>query len=73
MSLGGGGQTTPLFKILKVLLKHTAQTCLYILGYIAYIFNRGVDASPVNNLLKKALSRAVRTRSLSSIMAVITC
>ena len=30
------------------------KTCLYILGYITYIFVKGVDA-PKANLLKKAL------------------
>ena len=41
---------------MKTLLPH--KTCLYsfsmVLGCIAYLFNRGVDASQVN-LLKKAL------------------
>ena len=38
--------------IVITLLAH--KTCLCILGYIAYICNRGVDASQVN-LLKNAL------------------
>ena len=51
----GGAKQPPGFMFLKYcnnVLAH--KTCRCILGCIAYIFNRGVDASQAN-LLKKAL------------------
>ena len=44
-----------------MLLVH--KICLYILGCIAYIFNRGVDASKAN-LLRKALGTHVKISQL---------
>ena len=66
-----GGKTTPLFYILgssvKTLLPH--KTCLYsfsmVLGCIAYLFNRGVDASQVNLLIKKGPVSTFSARTLS--------
>ena len=52
-SVGGGAKQPPGLTFLSTvitLLMH--KTCLYILGYITYIFNRRVDASKAN-LLKK--------------------
>ena len=53
-SVGGAKQPPSLMslKYCKMLLVH--KTSLYILGYIIYIFVRGVDALKAN-LLKKAL------------------
>ena len=54
---GGGGQTTPLLKVLKKLPKlYFAQNMLiyFRFHYLLYMFNRGVDASQANPL-KKAL------------------
>ena len=58
---GGGGKTAPgltFLKYFKTLLVH--KTCLYILGYIAYIFSRGVGASKANLSIKALINSKVK-------------
>ena len=53
---------------MNALLVH--KTCLYILGYITYIFVRGVDA-PKANLLKKALRVIYHVPSQGIIITIL--
>ena len=56
MSRRGGGQTTPLFKVLKVLLElyYCTKHAYIVLGFISYVFNRGL-MPPQANFLRKTM------------------
>ena len=76
-SVGGGGQTTNLFKVLTVLQKALLahKTCLYIVGCAVYIFTKGegVDASQANRLRRfKALDFYICVISKYAMPVMIT-